>query len=193
MLYLENHFPMEMNPVKQIEMIPGPSSALYGSHAMFATIRRMKWDRFSGIAETGSFGEKKADRGGWIPWQRQTVCSRDRRSTIPVKVHCFFRSSTRLKTTTERRSIGRARKAAISSRRCSRHEVKAAFSGPEQDSADILGLHNLQRPGERKITLSAGCFNIKTRLEIRERERLEFERNGRPRDFALEAGASYWF
>src|SRR5271168_785837 len=65
LLYFENDFPIEMNLIKQIEIIRGPASALYGSNAMFATVNiitkppgdlgplALTWD-------TGSFGEKKA-------------------------------------------------------------------------------------------------------------------------------------
>src|SRR5271154_5871345 len=65
MLYFENDFPIEMNLIKQIEIIRGPASALYGSNAMFATINIVtKSPAEAGpltlTADTGSFGEKKA-------------------------------------------------------------------------------------------------------------------------------------
>lgn len=65
MLYFENDFPIEMNLIKQIEIIRGPGSALYGSNAMFATINIVtKSPTAAGpltlAADTGSFGEKKA-------------------------------------------------------------------------------------------------------------------------------------
>src|SRR5580704_7870644 len=64
MLYFENDFPIEMNLIRQVEIIRGPSSALYGSNAMFATVNIItkspeELDPLSVIADTGSFGEKK--------------------------------------------------------------------------------------------------------------------------------------
>jgi outer membrane receptor protein involved in Fe transport len=64
MLYLGDDFPIEMNLIKQIEIIRGPSSALYGSNAVFATINIItKSPEEAGpltlTADTGSFGEKK--------------------------------------------------------------------------------------------------------------------------------------
>jgi outer membrane receptor for ferrienterochelin and colicins len=64
MLYFENDFPIEMNLIKQIEIIRGPASALYGSNAMFATINIItkspsEVGPLSLTADTGSFGEKK--------------------------------------------------------------------------------------------------------------------------------------
>ncbi len=64
MLFFGNDFPIEMNLVKQIEIIRGPSSALYGSNAVFATINIItKSPEEAGpltfTADTGSFGEKK--------------------------------------------------------------------------------------------------------------------------------------
>src|SRR6202167_5785818 len=64
MLYLGNEFPIELNLIKQIEIIRGPASALYGSNAMFATINIItKSPDEAGpltlTMDTGSFGEKK--------------------------------------------------------------------------------------------------------------------------------------
>jgi iron complex outermembrane receptor protein len=64
MLYLGNDFPIDMNLIKQIEVIRGPASALYGSNAMFATVNIItKLPDEAGplavTADTGSFGEKK--------------------------------------------------------------------------------------------------------------------------------------
>jgi outer membrane receptor for ferrienterochelin and colicins len=64
MLYLGNEFPIEMNLIKQIEIIRGPASALYGSNAMFATINVItkspdETGRLALTTDTGSFGEKK--------------------------------------------------------------------------------------------------------------------------------------
>jgi outer membrane receptor protein involved in Fe transport len=64
MLYEGNDFPIDMNLIKQIEVIRGPASALYGSNAMFATINIItKSPEEAGpltvTADLGSFGEKK--------------------------------------------------------------------------------------------------------------------------------------
>jgi outer membrane receptor for ferrienterochelin and colicins len=64
MLYFGNDFPIDMNLIKQIEIIRGPSSALYGTNAVFATINIItKSPGEAGpltlTADTGSFGEKK--------------------------------------------------------------------------------------------------------------------------------------
>ena len=64
MLFFGNGFPIDMNLIKQIEIIRGPASALYGSNAIFATINIItKSPAEAGpltvTADTGSFGEKK--------------------------------------------------------------------------------------------------------------------------------------
>jgi iron complex outermembrane receptor protein len=65
MLFFGNGFPIDMNLIKQIEIVRGPSSALYGSSAIFATINIItKAPDEAGplalTADAGSFGEKKA-------------------------------------------------------------------------------------------------------------------------------------
>ena len=64
MLFFGNDFPIDMSLIKQVEIIRGPSSALYGSNAMFATINIITKspedvDPLTVTADTGSFGEKK--------------------------------------------------------------------------------------------------------------------------------------
>jgi outer membrane receptor protein involved in Fe transport len=65
MLWFGVDFPVEMNLVKQIEIVRGPSSALYGSNGIFATINIVtKSSREAGppalTLDAGGFGEKKA-------------------------------------------------------------------------------------------------------------------------------------
>jgi outer membrane receptor for ferrienterochelin and colicins len=69
MLYFGNDFPIDMNLIKQIEVIRGPSSALYGSNAIFATINVItKSPAEAGpltvTTDAGSFGEKKIQLSG---------------------------------------------------------------------------------------------------------------------------------
>jgi outer membrane receptor protein involved in Fe transport len=64
MLYTGDDFPIDMNLIKQIEIIRGPASALYGSNAMFATINIItkspdEAGPLTFTAGAGSFGEKK--------------------------------------------------------------------------------------------------------------------------------------
>ena len=64
MLFFGNGFPVDMNLIKQIEIIRGPSAALYGSNAIFATINVItkspdEAGPLTVTADTGSFGEKK--------------------------------------------------------------------------------------------------------------------------------------
>ena len=64
MLFFGNDFPIDMNLIRQIEIIRGPSSALYGTNGMFATINIVtKTPDEAGPASLtttfDSFGEKK--------------------------------------------------------------------------------------------------------------------------------------
>ena len=77
MLYFGNDFPIDMNLIKQIEIVRGPSAALYGSNAVFATINIItkspdEAGPFSVTADTGSFGEKKGQiMAAESFWQRR--------------------------------------------------------------------------------------------------------------------------
>ena len=92
MLYFENDFPIEMNLIKQIEIIRGPASALYGSNAMFATINIItKSPDEAGpltlTTDTGSFGEKK----GQIV--ETAICGRREGSVLRIGVQQYRRKS----------------------------------------------------------------------------------------------------
>lgn len=65
MLWFGVDFPIEMSLIKQIEIVRGPSSALYGSNGIFATINIVtKTPQEAGppslTTDAGSYGEKKA-------------------------------------------------------------------------------------------------------------------------------------
>jgi iron complex outermembrane receptor protein len=72
MLWFGDDFPIDMHLVKQIEIVRGPSSALYGSNGEFATINIITQPPEEAgppslSTEFGSFGEKKAQMMATVP------------------------------------------------------------------------------------------------------------------------------
>jgi outer membrane receptor for ferrienterochelin and colicins len=76
-LFFGHDFPIDLNLIKRIEIIRGPSSALYGSNGVFATINIItKTPEEAGpaslVADFGSFGEKKGQVTATVPIGKNT-------------------------------------------------------------------------------------------------------------------------
>src|SRR5690242_10316421 len=76
MLWFGVDFPIDMELIKRIEVIRGPSSALYGSNGILATVNIItkspeEIEPAQMIASTGSFGEKKAQFMSAVPLGRE--------------------------------------------------------------------------------------------------------------------------
>lgn len=76
MLWFGVDFPIDMELIKRIEVIRGPSSALYGSNGILATVNIItkspeEVEPAQMIAGTGSFGEKKAQLMSAVPLGRE--------------------------------------------------------------------------------------------------------------------------
>jgi outer membrane receptor for ferrienterochelin and colicins len=74
-LWFGQDFPLDMSLVEKIEIVRGPSSALYGSNGIFATInvitkRVEQSDRLAARIETGSLGQKKIQVSGALELPR---------------------------------------------------------------------------------------------------------------------------